>query len=265
MKKIHIILLFSSMLILSVSCQEFVDGFRNRVKTASGVKEKTVTSPVDTSKSYSGLKKTFYDQAEKILKAEVMYKNGYRNGRAVNYYKNGKTRLILNYERGLKEGPGKKFYQDGALYEEMNFVSNKKSGLIKRYHKNGKLLSEFEMLYGYYGKGMKEYNLSGKKKNVSPKLIAKGIDQVVGKGKYIVRLSLDTDKYKQIDFYIGELTDGKFVNENMSKLNMKKASTHDYEVKVPYGHSVMDQLHFVAVTKTAKKNPIVVSTTFNLP
>jgi antitoxin component YwqK of YwqJK toxin-antitoxin module len=124
-----------------------------------------------------GLKKT-YDAKEHFLVTSETYDKDVKQGKTVNYYKNGKTHVIIPFVNGKEEGQGfelspdstiititqykmgfvqseerinrrsadslkqgmwKTFYPDGMVKTEVNYADDKMNGYLKEYSAKGSL------------------------------------------------------------------------------------------------------------------------------
>jgi len=88
-------------------------------------------------------------------------KNGERNGKGKEYYKDGKLKFEGEYLNGKRNGKGKDYNYFGKLEFEGEYLNGERNGKGKEYNDNGKLEFEGEYLNGERnGKG-KKYNYYG--------------------------------------------------------------------------------------------------------
>ncbi|OIP02836.1 MAG: hypothetical protein AUJ97_05520 [Bacteroidetes bacterium CG2_30_32_10] len=98
------------------------------------------------------------------LLASYSLKNGKKEGKAYNYYKNDNVNFEFFYVNGLKEGIVKRFYEDGKLYSQTPYLHDTIDGVRKIYYKNGIVSSEIPYNKGNIEPGLKEYETDGKLK-----------------------------------------------------------------------------------------------------
>lgn len=97
---------------------------------------------------------SYYYYPDGIVKEEIPYKNGQKEGSGKEFDENGKiislteyhNNYIISRERinrkngqGLKQGLWKEFYEDGKVYKEMHYTDNELDGLYKEFNPNGSL------------------------------------------------------------------------------------------------------------------------------
>ncbi|MFT4602845.1 MAG: antitoxin component YwqK of YwqJK toxin-antitoxin module, partial [Arenicella sp.] len=106
------------------------------------------------------------------LKEETNYVNGKKEGRSIQYHKDGKIKMdgnfikgkkdgkfewyqgksvlsqIEHYSKGQKNGLFEKYYDDGKVSGRVSYVENKKEGLEESFHRNGELKESTNFLGG---------------------------------------------------------------------------------------------------------------------
>lgn len=179
-----------------------------------------------------GIQKRFYRNGS--LYSEIPYKNGKRVGTAYTYY---------------PAAPGVK----PAVWKEQNYVENKLNGICKRYHDDGTLQAEYEYKNGNPAVGLKEYSKSGKAIK-QPTLIISS--NRTARGYYVsIRLS---NKQKNVDYFIGNLVDGKYLPKGLKKLQVKNGLG---EVMVD---NSTKNVTLTAVFATRYRNKCIISKTISL-
>lgn len=151
-----------------------------------------------------GIEKIYYpDSSNNLIKEEIPYEFGRRDGTGYIYASNGRILEIITYEKGfvskrekinridedgLKQGVWKEFYLNGKLKNERRFKDDQLNGYVKNYSVDGNLedaelfiedekqseeenQADFEIIYTYYDDGSIEsattYNLAGMKDGVT--------------------------------------------------------------------------------------------------
>lgn len=114
-------------------------------------------------------------RADGSLLASYSLKNGKKEGKAYNYYKNGKVDFEFFYVNGLKEGIVKRYYMNGKLYSETPYTHDTIDGIRKIYYENGIVSSETPYCKGNLEPGLKEFDTDGKLKTKDISILIKPI------------------------------------------------------------------------------------------
>ncbi len=91
----------------------------------------------------------------------VTFKNGSRNGKGMNYYKNGVVKEDFFYKNDSLESEDKNFYPSGSIKWVYNYSSNKLTGKAIYYYRNGKIEKEYEYVNNKLNGPYKEYYSNG--------------------------------------------------------------------------------------------------------
>lgn len=187
------------------------------------------------------------------LASEIQYENKKKNGVAKGYYKDGTLKSEIYYKEDIREGSAKLYYENGKLYRETPYVQDKKDGVQKVFREDGRLLAKIPYKMNFLGTGTIEYTPKGKPKKQLPEIQVEYINNILKNNQYIVRISLSRG-YKNVDYYIGELTEGKYKNNMLMRM---KDTNGILELKytLPPGAYIMETVQVVAETKTQMRNP----------
>jgi len=218
------------------------------------------TKPKKEKVKYTGVRETQYDNGD--IKSRVNYVDGRMQGKAYNYYKGGQIHSEFNYVDGRQEGITKWFFEDGTLFQEIPYKDGQFHGTWKQYHENGELQAEMPYFESYEGVGLKEYSSAGKLKTKYPKLMVKEKDETVFNNTFTLTLSL-SEKPNWVEYYYGELTEGKYLGLYMTKLPVKNMQG-TFELEIPKGQFVMKKLDLVARIKTANGLYYLIHKPYNL-
>lgn len=147
------------------------------------------------------------------------------DGEVLEYYKTPKNALSSKaiYKDGKRNGKYIKYYTDGKPYYQVNYTNGKMDGLKKSYHKNGNLIAQPPYKQSLIGVGTKEYTPDGKLFNPMQLKVWYKKDgnsvivyaQVMSKGKVTNR----------VDFFEGLLIEGKYMHDNLQKIQIKNGMT----------------------------------------
>lgn len=109
--------------------------------------EPIVELDVRNGKKYA--EKHYYDTGELFM--YTPFKDGKKDGIAIEYYKDGVIAVKINYENGLKNGKREDYNEDRTLWAEVEYKNDIKDGITREYkdgkiwiekvYRNGKLVS----------------------------------------------------------------------------------------------------------------------------
>jgi len=194
----------------------------------------------------NGLTKNYYQNG--ALLSEIYYTNGLRNGIAVDYYKEGGIHARIPYRNDLKEGEAVWYYPSGKPYRITPYRQNTIDGIQRFYYESGQIQAEVPWKTGQRGTGLKEYTQSGKLIK-EPSIIVKPerLNNAI-----ILRLSLSDDS-RNVTFYQGELTEGRYLNPDLRQLKTIDGKSYiQFQPLEPETPS--KEFHIVAIKKTSLRN-----------
>ena len=70
------------------------------------------------------------------VKSEVVYEDGKKEGKYLEYYETGELSTRGDYESGMKDGIWKTYYNNGKIKERGKYDKGKKVGIWKTFYKN---------------------------------------------------------------------------------------------------------------------------------
>jgi len=213
------------------------------------------------------------------IKSEVQVKDGLRNGLSKNYDErgrltstaefvddmyngwminynpdNGKVTAKALYKNDNQHGPATLNYTDGSLYREMFYVDGRVDSIVKTYWPDGSLQAEVFFKKGSPAIGLKEFDKTGKP-IVQPTLVIKQIDQLATQSKLILKVSL-SEKTKDVEYFVGELIDGKYLDTKAVKLKTVNNETK-LEYIIPRTHTLVKNVTIAARTRTEYGNTLL--------
>lgn len=208
----------------------------------------------------NGLTKNFDEQGRLESTAEL--KDDKYEGWMINYNKtNGKITAKALYKNDKQNGPAKLYYASGELYREMTYVDGHVDSIVKTYWANGKLQAEVFFKMGDPGTGLKEWDKQGNPIK-QPTIIVEEVNQLALFGTFSLKIYL-SDHSSDVDFYYGNLIDGKFLNKKLgSTYDNNGVVTLNYDI--PRGHTHMEKLSIIAKTRTKFGNTLVLFRNYNL-
>jgi antitoxin component YwqK of YwqJK toxin-antitoxin module len=178
----------------------------NSSKTDSA--DKSVQASEQSEENFTGVKK--YYEGE-ILKKEVTFKNGIKEGLNKNYYDDGRLKRTIWYENNLKEDTAKWYYTDGSVYRATPYKNDKIQGIQIKYHRNGRIMAEIPYRHGLRTPGLKEYYDNGLEVGNIPSITIQKINSTDYSSDGVVSITLAlSNKSKNVKFYKGGLVDGAF-------------------------------------------------------
>lgn len=98
-----------------------------------------VFSSADSSKIGA---KELYDNG--VVKVDMKYKDGKRNGPTYSYYKDGKPWSLNTFENDDLHGPYQTWHENGQLYYDGQYDHNRKVGVWKFYDDKGSLIKTMD-------------------------------------------------------------------------------------------------------------------------
>lgn len=178
----------------------------NTSKTDSS--DKSTQAPEQSDENFTGIKK--YYEGE-ILKKEVTFKNGIKEGLNKNYYDDGRLKRTIWYENNLKEDTAKWYYTDGSVYRATPYNNDKIQGIQIKYHRNGKIMAEIPYRHSLRTPGLKEYYDNGLEVGNIPSITVRKINSndYISDGLVTITLALSNNS-TNVKFYKGGLVDGAF-------------------------------------------------------
>jgi MORN repeat protein len=196
--------------------------------------------------------------------AVMHFKNKKLDGKAVKYYKDGITkRSELNYTAGKLAGIQKRYYKSGALYKEEIYVDDKRNGITKKYRESGKLMSESTFKNGFAGANLREYLTNGKLKKRYPEIVIEANDQIKLNGTYTLKIFL-SDKTKNVEFYIGKLDEGIYLNDHLDQQYNINDGILTYKYHLRPGEFISYDIHIIAKVITRLNNVYVTTKKYPL-
>ncbi|WP_319481235.1 hypothetical protein [uncultured Draconibacterium sp.] len=214
-----------------------------------------------TSEETSGLEiiKRPYRNSDQIeYEISVVKGTAIKHGTQKRYYLHGSLYSAIPYIAGKKQGVAYTYYQasldsEPQIWKEQSYEENELHGICKRYHRNGTLQAEYEYKNGLRAVGLKEYTESGKEIE-EPKLLLTKHRVATG---YLIEARL-SDDYDNVDYFIGELIEGKYLPQKMKGLQTRN----------DVGEIIVSQtsgsVTITAEYSTRYRNRGVVSKTINL-
>jgi len=164
-----------------------------------------------------------YKHTTDLIEYEIPIVKGtsIKHGIQKRYYRNGSLYSTIPYLKGIREDTAYTYYlgTEGVkskIWKQQVYENDKLNGICKRYHDNGELQAVYEYKNGLPAIGLKEYSRTGKELE-QPQLILNS--NRVQSGIYISAKL--TKPMSNVDFYLGELVEGKYFPENLKGLQIK--------------------------------------------
>lgn len=180
--------------------------------------------PANTNDEGSGLeiiKRPFQNSEQIEYEISIVKGTAIKHGVQKRYYLHGSLYSTIPYIAGKKQGVAYTFYQasldsEPQVWKEQPYEEDELHGTCRRYHRDGTLQAEYEYKNGLRAVGLKEYNESGKETE-EPKLILTKHPVATG---YLIQARL-SDNYNNVDYYIGDLHEGKYLPKKMKSLQTR--------------------------------------------
>ncbi|HBL77328.1 MAG TPA: hypothetical protein DD458_19030 [Prolixibacteraceae bacterium] len=181
-----------------------------------------------------------------------------RHGIQKRYYSHGSLYSEIPYVRNERSGIAYTYYkaykgEKPAVWKEQPYVNGKLNGICKRYYENGKIQAEYEYKDGMPAVGLKEYSESGG----DIKLPELSVKSAPTERYYYVTAQLSKPVNKII-YYTGELVEGRFMPENLKKMQERDGTA---EILIPKD---VAKVTVVATFNTRLSNECILAKTISL-
>lgn len=214
-------------------------------------------------KLFTGIRKSYYDEAEKILMSEVQYKDGIRDGMAVDYYENGQIRLKGGNMMGKKHGDFVYYHEDGRIYRKMSYDYGDLHGWDTLFYNSGKPKHAIPYDDGYVMPGTVEWDARYKKIPL-PKIKLREVSRVETESKYFLFASF-SEEVKDARFMMAVVGNGSADNpqypfEVMPILDGGNEAV--FSVQLEPGYEIAAKLVIKGIGTTKRGNPFQVKQMF---
>lgn len=183
------------------------------------------------------------------FRSQINYKNGKKHGEALDYYDSGKLRARINYKEGIKDGKAIWYFDGDNIFRVNMYKNDLKSGLQQKFYKNGNKLSELEFRDEYPGVGLREWKENGDERTLGNRI------KVYKKGSNLYA-ELNSGQ-SNVQFYYGELTEGKFLNNTLRNISGANGVAQMPRSQVKDANNIV----ITARYKTYLQNDRIVTTT----
>ncbi|MFC2115348.1 toxin-antitoxin system YwqK family antitoxin [Bacteroidota bacterium] len=197
------------------------------------------------------------------LESVITYENNRKQGKAMNYYPDGKTvKAEVIYVDGYKHGESKWYYPSGKIYRKTPYVRGVIQGIRSTYYEEGPLQAEIPYLNGQPGMGLKEYSISGIQKEFKGVIVFREKDMINLDNTFRLSISL-SDKNRNVEFYSGELSEGRFWNEKLTPITTENG-IGILDFYISRGSYKMETINIVAKVKTSLDNYYIIQQKYHL-
>ena len=124
-------------------------------------------------------------------------------------------------------------------------------------------MAEIPYFEGHQCVGLKEYTSDGKVKVRYPTIVVTPINNLKAAEEYILEISMSDDS-KGVEYYTGDLVDGKYIKEEMNTIFDTKNGVARLRFAIPKGDRRDEQLNIIAKVKTAQSNYYITQTSYHL-
>lgn len=200
-----------------------------------------------------------------VIKAEVPYQAGKKNGVSKSYDKSGNISLELPYVNDKREGQSKRFYEGGKqLYQTTEYKDDKMHGRQVKFRENGDRISEARYENDYPCLDLIEYYKDNTPRKDFPKIIITPIDQLESRGTYHLEISM-SEKVRKVKYYLGKLTKSACLSGDLYQIlqdETRRVGRLSYNL--PPGGFMMDELNIIAAVETVYGNTYITQRPYNL-
>lgn len=214
----------------------------------------------DSSRKLDGVHKVYYPDGKVYL--EITYRDSLVEGTFKQYFKTGIVFEESEYRRGVKHGKSRTYHPNGRLSTETMYDSGRIHGIQKKYRGDGQIAFAAPYYYDRPCVGLKEFYLSGRLVDNYPKIVIRPENRLLLDDLYVLRISL-SNKNTRVEFFQGELTDGKYIGDKAERISTDEGIGSIYYT-LPPGAFVMEKLNIIAKVKTDLNNYYITQTSYNL-
>jgi len=164
-----------------------------------------------------------YENSPGVTEYEIPVLRGtkIRHGIQKRYYQHGSLYSEIPYVRGKRNGTAFTYYQavpgvKPVVWKEQPYVNDTLHGICKRYHRSGKIQAEYEYKKGLAAVGITEFTESGKPVKTPELILSKAKT-----GQYYFISAKLSDNTKNVNYYLGDLVEGKYFPENLKGLQVR--------------------------------------------
>lgn len=208
------------------------------------------SADTESSGKLNGVHKYYYPDGSLYL--EGTFRDSIPHGSFKQFFKNGQLYEEAIYENGIQHGITKRYYENGKLSMEIPYDSGKVHGVQKKFRKDGTKAYEAPYHYGIPCIGLQEYYTTGDPVKNLPRIIVTPEDKIWPDNRYSLRISISTDM--KVEFYQGQLTDGKYIGNQATKIYTERDGTARIDYLVGRGMMVMERINIIAKVKTDLDN-----------
>ncbi|WP_029038775.1 toxin-antitoxin system YwqK family antitoxin [Salinimicrobium xinjiangense] len=178
---------------------------------------------------------------EVLKEFDIFYKNGLVEGKAYEYYADGKIYSEMNFKAGEKNGIEKNYNRDGSLSSEIKYEANSAEGPYTTFYTNGKVNERSLYRNGLFEGTYESFYDDGTLKSVVP--VKEGLYQ--GVAKYYDR---DGKLHYEYDYKNGEIIGYRFFGKAGSLLasGKRKGGEFYYRSYAPYGEVTAEGLYDIS-------------------
>lgn len=200
-----------------------------------------------------------------VIKSEVPYREGKKNGLSKSYDKNGNISLELPYVNDKREGKSKRFYEGGQqVYQTTEYKEDKIHGQQVKFRENGDRMSEARYENDFPCLDLIEYYKDNTRRKDFPKIVITPIDQLESRGAYHLEISM-SEKVRKVKYYLGSLSKSGCLSGDEYHIlqdEIKRVGRLSYNL--PPGGFMMDELNIIAAVETVYGNTYITQRSYNL-
>lgn len=214
---------------------------------------------------FTGVRKSYYDTEEKILMSAVTYKEGYRDGSATDYYKNGQIRLQGGNMMGKKHGDFVFYHEDGRVYRKMTYDYGDLHGWDTLFYKSGKPKHAIPYDDGEVLPGTVEWDARYRVIKL-PGIVLRELSRVDTEGRYYLFFRFN-EEIKAAKFYVANIGSGTAdAPEYAFEPTQQQEGANEALFAIPMepGYELITKIVVKGVGVTQRGNPFHVRQVFPL-
>lgn len=187
---------------------------------------------------------SYFQVGEDLLEFLIPYKDGIKEGEAIEYYANGNVYNKVTYVSGKIIGIAKKFYINGKPLSKIAYKDGEMNGIYKTYYSNGQLQEDGQTKDGLFNGPWKLYYSNG----VLREKFTYDDGKLIGTYK---GYDIDEKLHYEYTYRNGKIIVYKFYNKDgtVLKEQRKKGGEFYYEDYSPKGNKNFEGLYDISGVK----------------
>ncbi len=159
-----------------------------------------------------GAAKYYYKNG--IIKEEINYSNGLKEGSHTSYYRDGSIESKIQFKKGVREGTSEWHFPNGKIKETSNWINNKAFGNAIFYYENGMPETFCSYDFADHTRYLIKYDSNGKKIKEEGTVLGQflldgNFDSIAINKPMVAKVSVAVPPDSKVVVFVGELIKSK--------------------------------------------------------